>query len=72
MNFSARLYKVDLESSLGILPRLQACIYEHGIPTDDEIKEHLASDAQALKLSKPLSPSKIFDFSLQKRSRCAS
>ena len=38
-----------------------------GIPTDDEIKEHLANDAaQALKLPEPVAPSKIVDFSLQK------
>jgi hypothetical protein len=37
-----------------------------GIPTDAEIKEHLANDAQALKLPEPVNPSKIFDFSLQR------
>jgi len=36
-----------------------------GIPTDAEIKEHLANDAQTLKLAEPAQPSKIFDFSLQ-------
>jgi hypothetical protein len=37
-----------------------------GIPDDDEIKEHLAVDAQILKLPEPVNPSKIFDFSLQR------
>ena len=36
-----------------------------GIPTDAEIKEHLANDAQTLNLPEALHPSKIFDFSLQ-------
>jgi hypothetical protein len=36
-----------------------------GIPTDAEIKEHLANDAQTLKLPEPVHPSKIFDFGLQ-------
>jgi hypothetical protein len=36
-----------------------------GIPTDAEIKEHLANDVQTLKLAEPVHPSKIFDFSLQ-------
>lgn len=37
-----------------------------GIPTDEEIKEYLALDAQILKLPEPMAPSKVFDFSLQR------
>jgi hypothetical protein len=37
-----------------------------GIPTDEEIKEHLAVDSQVLKLPEAVSPSQIFDFSLQR------
>ena len=36
------------------------------IPADDEIKEHLAADAQILKLAEPVNSSKVFDFSLQR------
>ena len=37
-----------------------------GIPTDEEIKEHLAVDSQVLKLPEAVSPSQIFDFGLQR------
>lgn len=37
-----------------------------GIPTDEEIKEHLAVDSQLLKPPEAVSPSQIFDFSLQR------
>jgi ABC-type nitrate/sulfonate/bicarbonate transport system substrate-binding protein len=38
----------------------------NGIPTDKEIEEFLKSEAELLKLKEPVSPSKIFDFSLQR------
>jgi ABC-type nitrate/sulfonate/bicarbonate transport system substrate-binding protein len=37
-----------------------------GIPTDDEIKEYLALDAQILGIAQPAAPSSIFDFTLQR------
>ncbi len=37
-----------------------------GIPSDDEIKEYLALDAQILKLPQPIAPSSVFDFTLQR------
>ncbi len=37
-----------------------------GIPSDDEIKEYLALDAQILGLAQPAAPSSIFDFTLQR------
>lgn len=37
-----------------------------GIPTQDEIKEYLALDAQILGLAQPVSPSSVFDFTLQR------
>ena len=37
-----------------------------GIPTDDEVKEYLALDAQILGIAQPAAPSSIFDFSLQR------
>lgn len=37
-----------------------------GIPTDEEIKEYLALDAQILGLSQPVAPNTVFDFSLQR------
>ncbi len=38
----------------------------NGIPTDDEIKEYLALDAQILGLAQPMAPSSVFDFTLQR------
>ncbi len=38
----------------------------NGIPSDKEIEEFLTSEAELLKLKEPVSPSKIFDFSLQR------
>ena len=64
--FLARLYKVDLKIALESYRSSKPAFTSNGIPTDDEIKEHLASEAQILKLSKPASPSEIFDFSLQR------
>ena len=37
-----------------------------GIPTDEEIKEYLALDAQILGLSQPVAPNTVFDFTLQR------
>ena len=37
-----------------------------GIPTEDEIKEYLILDSQILKLSQPVAPSSVFDFTIQR------
>jgi len=37
-----------------------------GVPTEDEIKEYLALDAQILKLQQPVPPSSVFDFTIQR------
>ncbi len=49
----ARVWKSDLFTS-------------NGIPTDDEIKEFLTEEAQALKLNETVAPNRIFDFTLQR------
>ena len=36
------------------------------MPTDKEIDEFLKADAELLKLREPVSPAKLFDFTLQK------
>jgi len=64
--FLARLYKVDFKAALESYRASKPAFTSTGIPTDDEIKEHLANDAQALKLPEPVAPSKIVDFSFQK------
>ena len=55
-------FKTALESYRASKPAFTST----GIPTDDEVKEHLVNDAQALKLLEPVPPSKVVDFSLQR------
>lgn len=64
--FLARLYRVDFKTALESYRGSKPAFTSTGIPTDDEIKEHLAGDAQILKLAKAAAPSDIFDFSLQR------
>ncbi len=44
----------------------KAAFTRSGIPTDEEIKEYLALDAQIIGLPQPVPPSSVFDFSLQR------
>ena len=37
-----------------------------GVPTEEEVREYLAFDAQILKLSQPVAPSSVFDFTIQR------
>jgi ABC-type nitrate/sulfonate/bicarbonate transport system substrate-binding protein len=64
--FLARLYKIDVKTAIESYRASKPAFTSNGIPTDDEIKEHLANDAQILKLPKPASPAEIFDFNLQR------
>ena len=64
-DFLARIYRVDKKTALESYRASMPAFTRTGVPTDAEIKEHLANDAQALKLSEPVEPSKIFDFTLQ-------
>jgi hypothetical protein len=62
----ARIWHSDVAIALESLRATKAAFTLTGIPTDDEIKEHLAVDAQILKLPEPIAPSKVFDFTLQR------
>ena len=62
----ARLYNIDLNTALESYRSSKAAFTQTGIPTDEEIREHLAADAQILKLSKPAAANEIFDFTLQR------
>jgi NitT/TauT family transport system substrate-binding protein len=64
--FLARLYRTDFHTALESYRASMPAFTRTGIPTDEEIKEHLAADAQILKLPEPVPPAKIFDFSLQR------
>ena len=54
--------KLALESYRASMPAFTRT----GIPTEEEIKEHLAEDARVLQLATPAHPEKIFDFTLQR------
>jgi ABC-type nitrate/sulfonate/bicarbonate transport system substrate-binding protein len=62
----ARLYNIDLSTALESYRRSKAAFTQTGIPTDEEIREHLAADAHILKLPKPVPANEIFDFTLQR------
>jgi hypothetical protein len=64
--FLARLYRTDFKTALESYRGSMPAFTRTGIPTDDEIREHLAADAQVLKLPSPVPPARIFDFSLQR------
>jgi len=64
--FLARLYKVDFKTALESYRASRPAFTSTGIPTDDEVKEHLLSDAQLLKLAEPVPASRILDFTLQR------
>jgi hypothetical protein len=44
----------------------KAAVTGTGIPTDDEIREYLALDAQILGLAQPVPAASVFDFTLQR------
>jgi NitT/TauT family transport system substrate-binding protein len=62
----ARLWRSDLTSALEWYRRCKPAFTPGGIPTDDEVKEFLTEEAQALKLTETVAPAKVFDFSLQR------
>ena len=62
----ARVWKSDLAAATEWYRRCKPAFTSNGIPTDEEIKEFLADEAQALKLTETVPPSKVFDFTLQR------
>jgi NitT/TauT family transport system substrate-binding protein len=62
----AKIWNSDVAIALESLRSTKAAFTASGIPTDDEIKEHLVMDAQILKLAEPIAPAKVFDFALQR------
>lgn len=62
----ARLWNTDLGTAQETYRLSKPAFTLTGIPTDEEIKEYLALDAQILKLAEPTPPSKVFDFTLQR------
>jgi NitT/TauT family transport system substrate-binding protein len=62
----AKIWNSDVAIALESLRSTKAAFTASGIPTDDEIKEHLVMDAQILKLAEPIAAAKVFDFALQR------
>lgn len=60
----ARMWNTDVATALESYRMSKPAFTVTGIPTDDEIKEYLALDAQILKLPQPLPASGVFDFTL--------
>jgi NitT/TauT family transport system substrate-binding protein len=64
--FLARLYRIDVKTAVESYRASMPAFTRTGLPSDEEIKEHLTAEAQVLKLSEPAVAGKIFDFSLQR------
>jgi ABC-type nitrate/sulfonate/bicarbonate transport system substrate-binding protein len=62
----ARIWKTDLATAMEWYGRCKPAFTPTGIPTDEEINEYLAEEAQALKLPEPVPPAKVFDFTVQR------
>jgi ABC-type nitrate/sulfonate/bicarbonate transport system substrate-binding protein len=64
--FLARLYRIDVKTAVESYRASLPAFTRTGLPSDEEIKEHLAAEAQVLKLSEPVPAGKIFDFGMQR------
>jgi ABC-type nitrate/sulfonate/bicarbonate transport system substrate-binding protein len=62
----AKMWNTDMATALESYRLAKPAFTGTGIPTDDEIKEYLALDAQILKLPQPVAPSTVFDFTIQR------
>jgi ABC-type nitrate/sulfonate/bicarbonate transport system substrate-binding protein len=62
----ANIWKSDYKIANDSYRASKAAFTGTGIPTEDEIKEYLALDAQILGLAQPAAVSSVFDFSLQR------
>jgi ABC-type nitrate/sulfonate/bicarbonate transport system substrate-binding protein len=60
-----KMWNTDVATALESYRLSKPAFTVTGIPTDDEVKEYLALDAQVLKLQ-PAAPSSIFDFAIQR------
>ncbi len=58
--------KVELPVALESYRLARPSFTTDGIPTEDEIREYLKTDAEAMGLLKPVPADRIFDFSLQR------
>ena len=62
----AKMWNTDVPIALESYRMSKPAFTGSGIPSDEEIKEYLALDAQILKLAAPMEPLQVFDFSLRR------
>jgi NitT/TauT family transport system substrate-binding protein len=62
----AKMWNTDVATALESYRLSKPAFTVTGIPTEDEIKEYLILDSQILKLPQPVSPSSVFDFTIQR------
>ena len=62
----AKALNVDLPVALESYKLARPAFTTNGLANDKEVEEFLRADAEVLKLKEPVSPAKIFDFSLQR------
>jgi len=62
----AKMWNTDVAIALESYRMSKPAFTGSGIPSDEEIKEYLALDAQILKLAAPMEPSQVFDFGLRR------
>ena len=62
----ANIWKSDYKIANDSYRASKAAFTGTGIPTEDEIKEYLALDAQILGLAQPVAVASVFDFALQR------
>jgi NitT/TauT family transport system substrate-binding protein len=62
----AKMWNTDVSMALESYRMSKPAFTGSGIPSDEEIKEYLALEAQILKLPAPMEPSQVFDFSLRR------
>jgi ABC-type nitrate/sulfonate/bicarbonate transport system substrate-binding protein len=60
----ARMWNTDVPTALESYRMSKPAFTVSGIPSDEEIREYLALDAQILKLPEPLPAARVFDFTL--------
>ncbi len=58
--------KVELPVALESYRLARPAFTTNGIPTEEEVREYLKAEAEAMGLPKPVSAERIFDFSLQR------
>ena len=62
----AKMWNTDVATALESYLMSKPAFTGSGIPSEDEIKEYLALDAQILKLAEPVASSQVFDFALRR------